>query len=122
MSERAIVGISPCPNDTFAFAGLLEGEVVCAGAELEFQLRDVQELNQRLARGEFDAAKASFHAALWLSETTAVLSADYGRIVFVELQRAHLVVVLDPGTPIDPVLLSIRSAAAEIERRGRIAV
>ena len=75
MSERLIVGISPCPNDTFAFAGLLEHACDSAGLELEFELHDVQELNLRLARGEFDAAKASFHAALRLARETAVLSA-----------------------------------------------
>lgn len=75
MSERLKLGISPCPNDTFAFAGLLEGAVECDGAALEFELCDVQALNERLARGEFDAAKASFHAALRLGDTTAVLSA-----------------------------------------------
>lgn len=75
MSERLIIGISPCPNDTFAFAGLLEHASDSAGLELQFQTHDVQELNERLARGEFDAAKASFHAALRLSRETAVLSA-----------------------------------------------
>lgn len=75
MSERLRVGISPCPNDTFAFAGLLSGAVKCEGATLDFELLDVQELNVRLARGEFDAAKASFHAALRLTRETALLSA-----------------------------------------------
>ncbi len=75
MNERLKLGISPCPNDTFAFAGLLEGAVECDGVSLEFELCDVQSLNERLSQGEFDAAKASFHAALRLADTTAVLSA-----------------------------------------------
>ena len=75
MSDSLRVAISPCPNDTFAFAGLLERASDPAGLELELELLDVQESNERLARGEFDAAKASFHAALRLARETAVLSA-----------------------------------------------
>ncbi|HTF87693.1 MAG TPA: MqnA/MqnD/SBP family protein [Planctomycetota bacterium] len=75
MSERLRVAISPCPNDTFAFAGLLERASDSGGLDLDFELHDVEQLNQRLARGELDAAKASFHAALRLSRETAVLSA-----------------------------------------------
>jgi 1,4-dihydroxy-6-naphthoate synthase len=75
VSERLTLGISPCPNDTFAFAGLLEGAVHCQGALLELCFDDVERWNQRLARGEIDAAKGSFHAALRLSRELAVLSA-----------------------------------------------
>ncbi|HUR27821.1 MAG TPA: MqnA/MqnD/SBP family protein [Planctomycetota bacterium] len=75
MSDTLHVGISPCPNDTFAFAGLLERACDSAGLELRFELLDVQASNERLAHGDFDAAKASFHAARRLSHATAVLSA-----------------------------------------------
>ncbi len=70
------LGISPCPNDTFAFSGIL---AQAAGGKrlspLDFELRflDVQALNEALARGEFDVAKASFHAALHLREDFGVL-------------------------------------------------
>jgi 1,4-dihydroxy-6-naphthoate synthase len=57
------VGISTCPNDTFAFHGLLAGAVRADGLELEFLLLDIEELNQSLARGDLDIAKASFFAA-----------------------------------------------------------
>lgn len=67
--------ISPCPNDTFAFAGLLEGACDNTGLALDIELLDVESSNAHLARGEFDAAKASFHAALRLSNEVAVLSA-----------------------------------------------
>jgi 1,4-dihydroxy-6-naphthoate synthase len=50
------IGISPCPNDTFAFHGLLEGEVDAEGLDLEIELADVEELNRRFARGALDAA------------------------------------------------------------------
>lgn len=60
------LGLSTCPNDTFLFHGLLSGRSDPHGLEFEFFLGDVQELNQRLAAGEFDLAKGSFAAALGL--------------------------------------------------------
>jgi 1,4-dihydroxy-6-naphthoate synthase len=68
------LGISTCPNDTFAFHGLLTGAVTIPGIEFDIQLMDVQELNERLFRGEFMVAKASFHAALLLADRYGVLS------------------------------------------------
>lgn len=71
---RVTLGISPCPNDTFAFAGLLTGAVHADALELEFAIDDVQALNERFARGALDASKASFAAAL-LFEDALVLRA-----------------------------------------------
>jgi len=68
------VGLSTCPNDTFAFHGLLSGAVRAPGIELEFELADVEELNQRMAAGELDVAKTSAHAMLALAERVWVLS------------------------------------------------
>ncbi len=65
------VGISTCPNDTFAFAALLDGRV--QGPAMEFQLDDVEALNEALLEGRLDVAKASFHAALHLSDRYCVL-------------------------------------------------
>ena len=75
MKQTLQICISPCPNDTFAFAGLLEQQSDDHGLALEIELLDVEQSNERLARGEFDAAKASFHAALRLSDDLALLSA-----------------------------------------------
>jgi len=75
MAQRLRVGISPCPNDTFAFHGLLSGAVDARGLDLEIELADVEELNQRLARGELDAAKASFAAVLGRGAELCVLPA-----------------------------------------------
>jgi 1,4-dihydroxy-6-naphthoate synthase len=68
------LGISTCPNDTFAFHGILCGAIQVEGLEFQIELCDVQELNERLLRNEFDVAKASFHAALLLSHRYGVLS------------------------------------------------
>jgi 1,4-dihydroxy-6-naphthoate synthase len=73
VSARLRVGISTCPNDTFAFHALLTGAVRPPGLELEFVLADVEELNQRMLRGELDCAKASFHAMLSMASRVWVL-------------------------------------------------
>lgn len=72
MTRPLRLGISPCPNDTFAFHGLLTGRVD-PGFPLEIVLADVQELNERLARGDLDASKVSFFAALRLAAQVALL-------------------------------------------------
>ncbi|MDP6989194.1 MAG: 1,4-dihydroxy-6-naphthoate synthase [Planctomycetota bacterium] len=75
MSAALRVGISTCPNDTFAFHGLLSGAVSAAPLSLDFRLADVQELNEALLAGSLDVVKASFHAALLASEDYVVLEA-----------------------------------------------
>lgn len=69
------LGISTCPNDTFAFHAILEKKIDLEGLEFETELLDVQELNERLLRGDFDVAKASFHAALLMTDELGVLPA-----------------------------------------------
>ena len=75
MTARLKIGISTCPNDTFAFHGLLEGQVETPGLELEFELRDVEELNAGMAAGRYHASKVSFHAALAQAGEVVVLRA-----------------------------------------------
>lgn len=70
---RIKLGISTCPNDTFAFHGLLTRAVDWRGLEFETELIDIQQLNQRLFDDDFDVAKTSFHAALLLANQTVVL-------------------------------------------------
>jgi len=78
MSERKPtqsirLGISPCPNDTFAFHALMNRLVDWRGLDFQIELLDIQELNERLFAGTFDVAKTSFHAALYLSDRYVVL-------------------------------------------------
>lgn len=75
MKPRLRIGISTCPNDTFAFFGLLTGRVSLPGIDLEFVLSDVQDLNQRLSEGALDVAKVSFAAVLDRGEDYWVLPA-----------------------------------------------
>lgn len=64
MPHRVHLGLSTCPNDTYLAHALLAGAIETPDLELEIELMDVQELNERLARGDFDVAKASYHLAL----------------------------------------------------------
>jgi 1,4-dihydroxy-6-naphthoate synthase len=67
------LGISTCPNDTFAFHGLLTKAVDWQGLTFEVELLDIQQLNERLLGGGFDVGKTSFHAALHLADDYVVL-------------------------------------------------
>ena len=73
MSRTIRLGISTCPNDTFAFHGLLTRAVDWRGLRFEVELLDIEQLNERLLGDGFDVAKASFHAALHLADDHVVL-------------------------------------------------
>jgi 1,4-dihydroxy-6-naphthoate synthase len=73
VTQTIRLGISTCPNDTFAFHGLLTRAVDWRGLDFAVELLDIQELNDRLRAGSFDVAKASFHAALHLANDYVVL-------------------------------------------------
>jgi len=75
-SDRAIpirLGISTCPNDTFAFAALIDRRVDWRRFDFRIELLDIQQLNRRLVIGDLDIAKASFHAALRMADDYVVL-------------------------------------------------
>jgi 1,4-dihydroxy-6-naphthoate synthase len=67
------LGISTCPNDTFAFHALIHKKIDWRGLNFEIELLDIQQLNDRLFAGDFDVAKASFHAAFLLAQSCVVL-------------------------------------------------
>ena len=73
MAQPIHLGISTCPNDTYAFAGILLGAVDTEGLAFEIELLDIAELNQRVCVGDFDVAKVSFSAALGLTDEAVVL-------------------------------------------------
>ena len=73
MTHPIRLGISTCPNDTFAFHGLLTRAVDWRGLDFEIELLDVETLNERLLAGGFDVCKASFHAALLAAADLVVL-------------------------------------------------
>ena len=73
MSQTIRLGISTCPNDTFAFHGLLTRSVDWQGLQFEVELLDIEQLNERLLGDGFDVGKTSFHAALHLADDHVVL-------------------------------------------------
>ena len=74
MMQTIRLGISTCPNDTFAFHGLMKRRVDWQGLNFEIELLDIQDLNNHLFDQQFDVAKASFHAAILLADQYIVLS------------------------------------------------
>lgn len=68
------LAISTCPNDTFAFAGLINRQVDWLGLQFDVELMDIRDLNDRMFNDEFDVAKVSFYAALKMSRQTTVLN------------------------------------------------
>jgi 1,4-dihydroxy-6-naphthoate synthase len=69
------LGLSTCPNDTFAFHAILERRIDLRGLEFDADLLDVQQLNDGLFAGRYDISKASFYAALLLAGDYGVLRA-----------------------------------------------
>lgn len=55
------IGISPCPNDTFAFCHLI-AQKADLPFKLNFIIEDVESLNKKMLAGEVDVSKVSFHA------------------------------------------------------------
>jgi len=73
MMQTIRIGISTCPNDTFAFHGLIDRRVDWRGLDFKIELLDIQELNNRIVNQYFDVAKASFYAATLLADKYVVL-------------------------------------------------
>ncbi|MGI9518498.1 MAG: 1,4-dihydroxy-6-naphthoate synthase [Pirellulaceae bacterium] len=74
MSRNIKLGISTCPNDTFAFHAIMNRAIDLQGLEFDIELLDVQQLNENLLAGCYDVAKASFHTALLLGSEIVILS------------------------------------------------
>src|SRR5437763_7534050 len=91
---RLRLGLSTCPNDTFAFHAILERRIDLRGLRFEPELVDVQALNDGLFAGRYDLSKASYHAALLLARDHHVLAAGSAL-----------------GLGVGPVLVSARAGA-----------
>ncbi len=99
-SSKIRLGISTCPNDTFAFHALMHRRVDWQGLEFAVELLDIQQLNERLFADQWDVAKASFHAALLLSESTVVLPSGSAL-----------------GFGVGPLLLASQSGVVPVDRQ-----
>ena len=97
-------GFTPCPNDAFAFHALVHG-LVPAGFEVEPVLLDIEELNQRAARAEFQLSKLSFGAAAAAGDRYRLLRSG-----------AAL------GRGVGPLVVARKHCSLEAAAAGRIAV
>ena len=75
MSEPLHLGISPCPNDTYIFYGLIEKTISLDGFDLNTTLLDIQELNEAALRQEFDLIKISVAACPHIRKNYRLLRA-----------------------------------------------
>jgi len=58
MKPTLLLGISPCPNDTFIYQNLVEG-LVKTPCHISIEFADVQTLNEKVLGGTLDMAKVS---------------------------------------------------------------
>lgn len=73
MTRTIRLAISTCPNDTFAFHGLMTRAVDWRGLTFEIDLLDIEQLNERMLRDDVDVCKVSFAAALAAANDVVVL-------------------------------------------------
>jgi len=64
------LGISPCPNDTFAFYHLLHSNQF----NIELTIEDVEELNQKVLYRGLDISKVSFYTAIKVMDHYTLLN------------------------------------------------
>jgi len=65
---------SPCPNDTYIFAGLTKG-LLEGAPHVEAHLADIEELNEAAARGTYELTKVSYGAIPYLMDRYRILPA-----------------------------------------------
>src|SRR5882672_10860717 len=72
---------SPDPDDAYMFYGFAAGAVKIPGYTVEHHLEDIQSLNEKALRGEFEITAVSAHAYAYISDRYWVLScgASVGR-------------------------------------------
>ena len=71
--RRITVAHSPDSDDAFMFFGLAARQVAAPDLEFVHVLADIQTLNERASRGEYEVTAVSFHAYAHLAERYALL-------------------------------------------------
>ena len=74
MPQRITVAHSPDADDAFMFYALAQGKVGDSDLEFVHVLKDIQTLNERAFRGEYEVTAVSFHAYAYLADRYALLS------------------------------------------------
>ncbi|WP_353683286.1 1,4-dihydroxy-6-naphthoate synthase [Thermodesulfovibrio sp. 3907-1M] len=99
-------GISPCPNDTFIFFGIVEKKVNTRGLNFDFVIEDVETLNSLCFKKTLDISKISTHAFYYLHKDYEFLSSggalsEHGPVVITKdlekLKRLSTVKIALPG-------------------------
>jgi 1,4-dihydroxy-6-naphthoate synthase len=75
MKDKLTIGFSPCPNDTFIFDSMVNGNIDVQNIEFIPYLNDVEDLNQKALEGILDITKLSYHAWLHVSDKYQLLTA-----------------------------------------------
>ena len=57
--NRLKLSISPCPNDTFMFDGIVNGRIDCEGLSFDVEFHDIEVLNAGVLQGAPDVSKIS---------------------------------------------------------------
>jgi 1,4-dihydroxy-6-naphthoate synthase len=73
MPQRITIAHSPDADDAFMFYALATGKVGDPDVEFVHVLRDIQTLNERAFRGEYEVTAVSFHAYAFLTDQYALL-------------------------------------------------
>jgi 1,4-dihydroxy-6-naphthoate synthase len=87
MTTPLSLAYSTCPNDTFAFYGLANGQVKCPDISFQISLADVETLNQVARNRAYDITKLSFAAmgnlrsSFWLLKSGAALGRGCGPLI-----------------------------------------
>jgi 5,8-dihydroxy-2-naphthoate synthase len=71
--RRITVAHSPDSDDAFMFFGLAAGQVSAPDLEFVHVLADIQTLNERALRGQYEVTAVSFHAYAYLADRYALL-------------------------------------------------
>ena len=59
-SMKLTLGFSPCPNDTYMFAALVNGWIDTGNLDFEVRMADVETLNEWASNDLLDVSKISF--------------------------------------------------------------
>lgn len=73
MARRITVAHSPDADDAFMFYALAQGKIGDPDLEFTHVLEDIQTLNDRAHRGEYEVTAVSFHAYAYLTRRYALL-------------------------------------------------
>ena len=70
---KLTLGFSPCPNDTFIFDAMVNGQVDTHGITFDYVMEDVETLNLWAEQGKLDITKLSYNTFIHIANQYALL-------------------------------------------------